>query len=594
MGLHIRQGFVSRYSKLIVTSFIALALIAQPALYSNNFASAASLPDAPALQTPVNNAVLNKNQFWFDWTDIDNAASYEFRASQTNAVDADGALNVNVWHGDANGNQPTVSQAQSSGANGTWYWQVRAVGADDTKGTWTNPWKLTINLNAPDTPNLISPENNAHVQGASVTNSWTAAAGADHYVYESWNDQAMTSLRWRENFTSTSKTATNVTDSTFWWRVKAVSTTGDESGWSELWRLTIDSTPPTATITQSNNNGADWTNNNVTSTLVASEPITTPSGWTQVSETTYTKVHASNTSENVTITDFANNSTDVPYTVEKIDKTDPSFNISDGSTQTAASVSVGISEQNLDKIIVDGDEATPSGSAPDYTIDVSGQGEHKIKATDNAGNSATLTFSIDSIAPKLTINIPVRNLDGSYLISGTTDDTADVVVSIAGTTYTLTPTSNSWSFTTAPLIDGNYFINATSSDAASNTGPAVTYAFTATTPVVILGNTDDNNDTGNDDGTSDSSNTTFLTQLFNGDAAAVLGTKDPSADDSNDTNTPTPTGQDVLGTTAQPLLASNGSLSFLGIAWYWWLLLIAAIAVLWWLIAARRQADLAE
>ena len=56
-------------------------------------------------------------------------------------------------------------------------------------------------------------------------------------------------MRWRENFTSTSKTATNVADSAYWWRVKAVDHAGNESPWSELWKLTVDSTAPFVQIT---------------------------------------------------------------------------------------------------------------------------------------------------------------------------------------------------------------------------------------------------------------------------------------------------------------------------------------------------------
>ncbi len=97
---------------------------------------------------------------------------------------------------------------------------------------------------APDAPTLVSPSNNAIVSGASLTNEWGAVTDAHYYVYESYHDAGATSLRWSENFTATSKTATNVSDTTFWWRVKAVDEVGNISDWSPLWKVTVDNNTP--------------------------------------------------------------------------------------------------------------------------------------------------------------------------------------------------------------------------------------------------------------------------------------------------------------------------------------------------------------
>lgn len=101
-------------------------------------------PATPALETPEDGSTLTANNFWFDWSDSAEAASYEVQFSQSDSVDTDGSLNVDVWSGDANHNQPTESRAWSAGATGTWYWQVRAVDAAGNKSSWSIPWKLTI------------------------------------------------------------------------------------------------------------------------------------------------------------------------------------------------------------------------------------------------------------------------------------------------------------------------------------------------------------------------------------------------------------------------------------------------------------------
>lgn len=111
---------------------------------------------------------------------------------------------------------------------------------------------ITPDVTPPSTPTLISPFNNTFIKGDLVTNEWSSVSDAFKYIYESYNNDSATSRRWHQEINSPShtKTATNVADSTFWWRVKAVDAAGNESEWSPLWKVTIDSTtPPTPTIT---------------------------------------------------------------------------------------------------------------------------------------------------------------------------------------------------------------------------------------------------------------------------------------------------------------------------------------------------------
>ena len=84
--------------------------------------------------------------------------------------------------------------------------------------------------------------------------------------------------------------------------------------------ITVDETP-TATVTYSNN--GDWTNEDVTVTVNASEAIKGITGWTKVNETTFTKVFTDNALEILTITDMTNNSIKVRVDVRNIDKNAP-------------------------------------------------------------------------------------------------------------------------------------------------------------------------------------------------------------------------------------------------------------------------------
>lgn len=71
-----------------------------------------------------------------------------------------------------------------------------------------------------------------------------------YYVYESYHDELAANKRWTEtvNAPKTSKTATGVSESVFWWRVKAVDKAGNVGPWSELWKVTVDNTAPVITL----------------------------------------------------------------------------------------------------------------------------------------------------------------------------------------------------------------------------------------------------------------------------------------------------------------------------------------------------------
>lgn len=394
-------------------------------------------PTKPVHLSPNDNALINYNDFYFDWTDVSGAVSYEMQNSQSPDVDSDGSFQNVLWTGDYQHVQPTASTSRSVGANGTWYWQVRAIDAAGNKSAWTTPWKVTIDtqapaaptttspkpyytnssfatktltwtastssdvdhyeyaeyynvsptsdsthedwlkpvngtsttdtawgsnvtifwrvravdhagnksawsdigqiitdVDAPAAPTLVSPADNTVTKGTSITQSWSdASSDVDHYIYESYNDAAATSLRFGQSYNTTSKTATNVSNTTYWWRVKAVDVAGNASAWSLLWKITVDNDGPVLTSTT---------------------PVTT--------DTTITPV--------VTATDPSD-----PLTYSWVaDPSNPSSNIISDSTVLN----------------------------PVFTPAADGHYTFVLTATDAAGNSSHFPFSFDYAAPVVT------------------------------------------------------------------------------------------------------------------------------------------------------------------------------------------------
>lgn len=258
-------------------------------------------PAVPTLTYPTNNSFINTNDFWFDWSDVTGAASYEFQTSQSPSTDGNGALNSGVWTGDYQHNQPTASTLHSVGATGTWYWQVRTVDTKGAKSDWSPVGKMTIDMTKPAVPNDLSwLDSNNHTAQNGLTNiqkgtlSWkdSTPTDVDHYVYKFWTNIS--------NYFDGESNAWNTSDSqyitkssaggsiwtdfankqgTYYFCVEAVDAAGNTSDCSPTLAITYDNTAPTGLANLSPSDGAyattaglptiDWTNASDTSTPIS-------------------------------------------------------------------------------------------------------------------------------------------------------------------------------------------------------------------------------------------------------------------------------------------------------------------------------------
>lgn len=172
-------------------------------------------------------------------------------------TDVDGSGCKNTYY-TTDSSEPTTSSTQGNSvvlnSDGTYtikYFSTDNAGNVESVKTAAN--QVKIDMTAPDAPNLVSPANGAVVNGSLLTNDWSDVADAHHYVYESYHDAAGENLRWHEEFTASQKSATNVANTTFWWRVKAVDHAGNQSPWSELWKVTVDNDAPVVFLTAPTN-----------------------------------------------------------------------------------------------------------------------------------------------------------------------------------------------------------------------------------------------------------------------------------------------------------------------------------------------------
>jgi hypothetical protein len=146
-----------------------------------------------------------------------------------------------------------------------------------------------------------------------------------------------------------------------------------------------------------------------------------------------------------------------------------------------------------------------NGKTYNFNVQASGPGAVMVsvaagKATDAAGNtnvaSNTLTRTLDTTAPALTINAQATS-DTTPTITGTVDDpNASVSVTVAGSTLKANVSGNNWSATVLqPLGDGTYDVTATATDQAGNANTvqkAAGLVIDTTAPTVTLTTTSPN------------------------------------------------------------------------------------------------------
>lgn len=490
----------------------------------------------PALLFPQNNEVIDTDSFTFDWENVSDATSYEFQNSKiSDAVNPDGGL-TNVHF---QGTSP-ISQLASSGAGEvTRWWQVRAVFADSSKSEWSEVWKMSIDMTNPDVA-LASPSNNAVVKGASVTQSWTTSStDVDYYMYKSWNDAAGTSLRWEENFSSTSKTATNVADSTYWWQVQAVDHAGNVSGWTPLWKLTVDSTAPDVAITNPLDGAfinvltptpidvrGTVTDANPRHYFVRVERSTGPATWTTV----YSQTTLNATS----------------FTDQSIYSWTPT---TDGTY----------------RITLEARDAAGGTSS---------------SGNKDTGSVTSITVVVDTANPTVAIDPQTSTTGNTPTITGTVDDVdATLEVIFNGDTYPVTNNAGIWSFTSPiALANGIYGFSITATDTAGNeTTETADVIVAVVTPAQATPETP-----------AGTTVTTVTPTTINPAAfASILGATTEDTTDQATNNGDT----DVEGASnfaAVDTDATDGT--FFGLAWYWWLVILAALsALIAWIVGAVRR-----
>jgi hypothetical protein len=379
--------------------------------------------------------------------------------------------------------------------------------------------------------------------------------------------------------------------------------------------FTIDRAAPSVTKYAYSNNGR-LTQDDVTVTITTSEPVDTPADWEAVDDgTTFTKLFNRNGGFTVDLTDLAGNTATVGgkaqgAEVKGIDRNAPTISgvADDAIVNTDVTLTIFDPKyegfdgfDRLHGLTVNGEEvATTEGSGKTYTYTISGEGSYTAVATDKAGNSTTLTFTIDKTAPVMS-GVGYRAITNSITISGVTDTLdAPVSVTLGGTTQTaiVNATTGGWVVTFANLVqDTLYPFEIRSTD---NAGNEFVSNYDARTDVVVVargpGRTTapPNRTNGGESPNPPQSFTNpvfgFAFQPLPGQDAAQNETETDNTDEAttNDDNGDVLGEQDQAGTPLEDTGEVLGLMDhkWFGIAWYWFLIILGGIIGAWLMLAA--------
>ncbi len=353
-------------------------------------------------------------------------------------------------------------------------------------------------------PSLTSPSDGAVVNGAAYTQTWSAVPSAIRYEYQSYHDAAGLFRRWIVSQSETSKPVAAVANATYWWRVRAINADGQVSGWSPLWKLTVDNDKPTIHSPSFTRqlSSADISvmgaiiEPNLDKITMKVDDVALDSSAIEVTGASYTaslqNIAIGNHTLTIAAVDKAGNSTTASYAFAVTDNTPPQIAVTspvqfnegnnvvisgtamDGHS-VVANVSVAIDGNDRGSVgVVDGIFSYHAGALPVGTHTVTVRGSD---AAGNQGVSQPVTITVrDVTPPHITLGEGRVITEGDVAtVAGTVDDSSirEVAIYVGDAERGTVPVVDGmFSYSLADLTVGTYAVEVRATDSAGNRGVA--------------------------------------------------------------------------------------------------------------------------
>ena len=223
-------------------------------------------PSIPSLLAPANGAVTNDNTPSFDWSDVTDPSlpvTYSLLVDNNNDFSSPEISKQSLASSDFT--------SVSSIADGTYFWKVRATDGAGNIGAYGTVWTVTVDTTVPPppdttppgTPSLLAPANGVVTNDNTPSFDWSDVTDPSLPVTytilaDNNNDFSSPEISKQSLSSSDYTSVTSLASGTYYWKVRATDGVGNIGSYSTSRTLTIDTTPPTVTITGPQN-GADVT-----------------------------------------------------------------------------------------------------------------------------------------------------------------------------------------------------------------------------------------------------------------------------------------------------------------------------------------------
>ena len=176
----------------------------------------------------------------------------------------------------------------------------------------------------------------------------------------------------------------------------------------------IDKTAPeVVNVVKSNNDKA--TKEDVTVTVTLNEAGVALDGWTQVSDTEFTKVYSENGKYTVEFSDVAGNVVEAKFEVKRIDKVAPSAVVTTSNNGNPTNEDVTVTIVTNEAVYrPEGWTEVKTNKEHEWTKVYTENGTYSVVIKDKAGNETTVEFTVEGIDREAPVYSGLRVIGGNY------------------------------------------------------------------------------------------------------------------------------------------------------------------------------------
>ncbi len=204
------------------------------------------IPNAPTLISPVGGIYFNNHEVVFEWSAVQmlGLGPKGSRSPIKYVLQIDTSISFS---------NPVVVD---TGANtydtltldeDRYYWRVKAYDLSGNESPFSASDSFGVDLTAPSAVTLISPSDGAYLNESTIDFVWNKAndalSGIDYYVLQYTVNSSFSSGVVETTLVDTTFT-TALSDTTYYWRVKARDRATNQSNWSSVWSFEIDTQAP--------------------------------------------------------------------------------------------------------------------------------------------------------------------------------------------------------------------------------------------------------------------------------------------------------------------------------------------------------------